>query len=200
MPKKIVIVNGSYREGGMTDQILDLMAIELELTGYRVEQIFLRREALEFCSNCRHCMQSDGEQPGFCRHDDAMTRILEQLESADGYIFASPTNFGTVTALFKRFLERLSVYGYWPWKRPAPRMRKPLSKVALCVTSSAAPSLLERLFGHTLHILKKAPRCVGARVVDTLAIGFAAQELPVAISERDQRRIARAVHSLITRL
>lgn len=51
----------------------------------------------------------------------------------------------TETALTKRFIERLSVYGYWPWGRPIPRMRRPeKSRNAVLVTSSACPAFLGR--------------------------------------------------------
>jgi multimeric flavodoxin WrbA len=49
-----------------------------------------------------------------------MHELIAMIEAADGYILASPTNFSSVSAVFKRFMERLVVYAYWPFVRPPP--------------------------------------------------------------------------------
>jgi multimeric flavodoxin WrbA len=200
MSKRVLIINGSYRERGFTDQMLDLMTIQLELSGVEVEQVLLRRFPIEFCTNCRCCTQSEGDAPGHCPIDDNMKILVEKIEAADGYVFASPTNFGTVTALFKRFLERLVIYGYWPWQAPAPTYRKSPAKHALCVSSCAAPSLIAHFAFNTLTVLKHAARCVGADVVDTLLAGRVSEELPADISVKDQRRIKRVTTNLARKL
>ena len=48
---------------------------------------------------------------------------------------------GSVTALYKNFMERLAVYGYWPWGEHAPKYRKANArkKPAVLVSSCAAP-------------------------------------------------------------
>lgn len=200
MAKRVLIINGSYREHGFTDQMADLMAIQLELAGLEVEQVVLRRFPIEFCTNCRHCTQSEGSAPGQCVIDDGMKILVEKIEAADGYIFASPTNFYTVTALFKRFLERLIIYGYWPWHSPAPKFRRSPFKPALCVTSCASPSLIGRFAFNTLGVMKQAAHCVGAKVVDTLMVGLVSEQLPVNISVRDQRRIRNITQRLLRKL
>ena len=52
-----------------------------------------------------------------------MESILTQIEDADALVLGSPVNCGNVTAIFRRFMERLMVYSYWPWNRPAPSGR-----------------------------------------------------------------------------
>ncbi len=68
-----------------------------------------------------------------------MQELVAKIEGADAYILASPTNFSTVTALFKRIMERLAVYAYWPWEAYGPKFRKSSSKKkkALLIISSA---------------------------------------------------------------
>ncbi|MDA3946920.1 MAG: NAD(P)H-dependent oxidoreductase, partial [Helicobacteraceae bacterium] len=131
--------------------------------------------------------------PGKCVIDDDMRVIIEKLEAADGYIFASPTNYGTVTALFKRFLERMVVYGYWPWNKPFPAYRKEETKSAICVSSCAAPSLMGRIDFNTLKTLKMAAKNVGAKVVDTLLIGLISSDQTLTVTARDRKRIERTV-------
>ena len=41
-----------------------------------------------------------------------MATLIQEIETADGFLLASPTNFYTVAALFKHFMERLVEYAY----------------------------------------------------------------------------------------
>src|SRR5690606_17046222 len=91
--------------------------------GAEVAKIDLNDRPIEFCRNCRTCTQQEGLRRGECPIEDDMGRILDELERSDAIVLASPTNFGTVTALMKRFIERLVCYAYWPWGAPAPRGR-----------------------------------------------------------------------------
>ena len=108
--KKILAINGSYRNNGITDQAVDAMVNVLQSAGADVETILLREYPIQFCLNCRECTQQPGELPGRCVQDDGMKTLIDKIEQADAYILASPTNFGSVTAIFKRFMERLIVY------------------------------------------------------------------------------------------
>lgn len=174
--KHIVAINGSYRDDGTIDQVLAAVAQAARQAGAEVEEIRLRDTPIEFCLNCRECTQQAGIDPGLCVQDDAMAEIICKLEGADGYILASPTNVGSVTALFKRFMERLAVYVYWPWGAPAPKKRKQGvdAKPALLIASGAAPSLLGRLFFSTLKQLKMTAENIGAKPRGSLFIGLAA--------------------------
>jgi multimeric flavodoxin WrbA len=63
-----------------------------------------------------------------------MATVLDQIEQSDGIMLGSPMNFWTVTALMKRFIERLVCYAYWPWGIVAPQTRKgPRDKRAVVV-------------------------------------------------------------------
>ena len=109
---RILAINGSYRDEGITDQTVEALAQAIEAAGAEVEIILLREYPIEFCLNCRECTQQPGAKPGECVHNDGMQELIDKIERADGYILASPTNFGSVTAIFKRFMERLAVYAY----------------------------------------------------------------------------------------
>ena len=109
-----------------------------------------------------------------------MADILRRMDEADGLVLGSPVNFGDVTALTKRFQERLICHAYWPWDpKGAPKLRnKAKTKKAVLVTSSAAPAFLGRLMMHSLGSLKKIADVVGARTVGTLYIGLAGDREP----------------------
>jgi multimeric flavodoxin WrbA len=175
---KILAINGSYREDGITDQTVEGLAQALIATGAEVEIILLREYPIEFCLNCRACTQQPGAAPGECVHHDGMQELIDKIERANGYILATPTNMGSVTAIFKRFMERLVVYAYWPWDMNGPQYRKSQApkKKALLVSSCAAPGILGRWFFRTEKQLKMTANTIGAEVVGTLFTGMIAKE------------------------
>ena len=100
--RKILVINGSYREGGITDQAVDAALEALTDAGGETEVVNLREFPIEFCINCRECMMSPGEHPGECVLKDDMPVLIGKIERAQAFILASPTNMGSVTALFKQ--------------------------------------------------------------------------------------------------
>ncbi|MCP4471298.1 MAG: flavodoxin family protein [Gammaproteobacteria bacterium] len=171
---KILVINGSYRVDGITDQAVDVAIKTLEELGSEVESVFLREYKIEFCFNCRECTQQPGDMPRECVQHDGMQKLIEKIEQADGYILASPTNFGSVTAIFKRFMERLIVYAYWPWENNFPEFRKANTprKKALLISSSAAPGIFGRWRYSTISQLKTAAQTIGADSSGTLFTGL----------------------------
>ncbi len=112
MGKTIVGIVGSYRKGRVIDSAVTEILKGAESGGAKTEKIYLTEKQIEFCNNCRSCMQEAGEKRGECVYDDDMEEILQQIDKADGYVLGSPVNLGTVTAITKRFMERLAVYAY----------------------------------------------------------------------------------------
>ena len=192
---KILVINGSYRDDGITDQVVAVVVKALEAMGSEVENVNLREQRIEFCLNCRECTQTPGDMPGECVQHDDMQQLVASIERADAYILASPTNFASVTAVFKRFMERLVVYAYWPWGTSYPRFRKAdsPSKKALLISSSAAPGILGRWMYSTGSQLKMTAKTIGAVPVGILFTGMVGkdsqQKLPGKI-ERKARSMA----------
>ncbi|MGB5166315.1 MAG: flavodoxin family protein [Woeseiaceae bacterium] len=197
--RKILAINGSYREGGITDQSVDSIVASLQARGAEVETVRLRDYPIEFCLNCRECMQKPGEAPGKCVHNDGMEKLVQKIEAADGYVLAAPTNFYSVTAIFKRFTERLAVYGYWPWGKAAPVNRKAnmRRKPAVIVSSCAAPGILGRLSYGTNKNLKVTARTIGARVVGSMISGLASQEPHPHLRPHSHRRAEQMASRLV---
>jgi putative NADPH-quinone reductase len=115
-----------------------------------------------------------------------MAALVERIEQADAYILAAPTNIGSVTAIFKRFMERLAVYGFWPWGKPAPRYRKAgqTPKKAMLISSCAAPAIVGRLLYGSRAQLRATARAIGAKPVGLLFAGLAGQRQKPRPSER----------------
>ncbi|MCR4413083.1 MAG: flavodoxin family protein [Thermoguttaceae bacterium] len=190
---KITAVVGSYHRGGMVETAVDELLAAAQQQGAEVHKINLLDAHIEFCANCQSCTQEAGPVRGTCRLRDDMAAILDRLDASDAIVLASPMNFWTVTALMKRFIERLVCYGYWPWGAMAPKARvRRKTKRAAVVVSSAAPGWLARYFTSIVKLLKGAASLLGARRVDTLCLGLARHEPDSALSDRARAK-ARAL-------
>jgi len=118
-----------------------------------------------------------------------MATILDELDRSDAIILASPVNFGTVTAVMKKFIERLVCYAFWPWGKAGPQIRTSLrDKRAVIVLSSAAPAIMTRLLTGSSGLLKKTAGLLGARTIGVLAIGLAALQEKQALPDRARRK------------
>lgn len=190
--KKITAIVGTYRRGGIVDSAVDEILASAREGGAETAKIYLLDRHIEFCRNCRDCMQLEGAQRGRCALEDDMGAVLEEVEKSDALVIASPMNFGTVTALMKRFLERLVCFAYWPWGKPAPRARsKRKSKAAVVVASSAAPAIIARISSKIVKQLKEAAGLLGAKTVGVLFIGLAALAPRQELSSRLRKKARR---------
>ena len=196
---RVLAINGSYRNDGITDQIVETMAQAVAAAGGEIEVVQLRNYPIEFCLNCRECTQHPGTAPGQCAHSDGMAALIDKIEFADAYILASPTNFSSVTAVFKRFMERLVVYAYWPWGTATPKFRKaglPLKKAVL-VTSSAAPGILGRWMFATRGQLNMTARTIGAAAIGTIYPGLIAKDRHTRLPDKLKARATALANRLV---
>lgn len=201
--KTIIGIVGSYRKGRVIDSAVTEILKGAESGGAKTIKIYLTEKQIEFCNNCRSCMQEAGEKRGECVHDDDMEEILQQMDEADGYVLGSPVNFGTVTAVMKRFMERLAVYGYWPWgKIAAPKFRNDkLNKRAVVVTSFTPPAFIGRLLlSGAPRELKAMAKVLGARVVKILYFGMVGKKPEAGLDEKSLRRAFKAGKELARHL
>ena len=195
--KRLLAITGTYRDDGMIDQAVATAVESARDSGAEVEVVNLRDYPIEFCQNCRECMQQPGPRPGACVKHDGMEALVRKIEAADRFVLASPTNFFSVTALFKRFMERLAVYGYWPWGTPAPQPRKKaMEKKALVIATCAAPVTLGRIVFSTARQLKMAAKTFGA-APSSIFIGRASGERHPRLQPADARVIERATQRLL---
>ena len=172
----IAAIVGSYRKGGVVDQVVDQIIASAEAAGGRVTKLYLLDAHIEFCTNCRLCTQVPGGARGICPMADQMARVLDLVEGSDCLILASPMNFGSVTALMKRFIERLVCYAYWPWGMATPKPRsKEKPRRAVLVASSAAPAIMARFMTPIAKTLKRGAGLMGARTIGVIFVGLAAQ-------------------------
>lgn len=185
MGKKVVAIVGSYRRGGCVDTAVEVILQGAREKGAETKTIYLTDQFLEFCTNCRKCTQKPGEERGVCEQRDDLESILREVDSADALVLGSPVNFWNVTAIYRRFLERLVGYAYWPWGQAAPKLRRkhPTRKAAL-VGSSAAPGFLIPIATGAARALRVSAQIMGAKPVGKLWIGLAGQTPHPQLSAR----------------
>jgi len=78
----------------------------------------------------------------------------------------------------KKFIERLLVYAYWPWGKPAPRMRaKNAPRKALTITSSACPAPVAKfLMPDAAKTMRMSAAAIGDGTAASLHFGMICTE------------------------
>lgn len=192
MSKKVVAIVGSYRKGGVTDAAVEAVLEGAREKGAETNVHYLTQKHIEFCTNCRQCVQNVAETRGKCVLQDDLESMLAEIDAADAVVLASPVNYGNTTAIFRRFLERISGSAYWPWGQAAPTFRsKKLPRKAVVLASSAMPGFLIPLVTGTRHALRTAARLLGARVTGSLWIGLSSGEPHPVLTPRARERARR---------
>lgn len=199
MAKQAVAIVGTYRKGRVIDCAVSEILKGLQAEGVDTEVVHLSDAHVEFCTNCRACTQEPGEQRGQCPIQDDMPSILQKIDQADVVVLASPINYSTVTALMKRFIERLIGSAYWPWDShtyPKPRT-KVKTRQAILVTSSACPAIIGKwLMPNAVKCLKQGAACMQAKVYKTLYYGMVADGQNDTLKDKDQHKAYAAGRSL----
>jgi multimeric flavodoxin WrbA len=169
---KVTAIVGSYRKQGTVDTAIDAILSSARQSGAETAKIYLIDRHIEFCTNCRSCAQEKGPRRGACPLADDMQSILEEIDSSDCIVLGSSVNFYTVTAIMKKFVERLVCYAWWPWGMLSPKVR---------ATEKSRRAVV-------VGLMKTAAGLLGARTIGVLTIGIAARAQKQGISERTLKR------------
>jgi multimeric flavodoxin WrbA len=101
-PKRVLIINGSVREQGNTDAIIESFMDGVNKAGMNVQSVVLRDLIM---NNCAGCVQCRREQT--CQFGDDMTYLRDMVMKSDVLVFASPNYWCETTGLMKTFIDRL---------------------------------------------------------------------------------------------
>ena len=192
MSTRVVAIVGSYRRSGATDSAVEAILEGARAKGAVTQTFWLKEQHLEFCKNCRACTQLPGEERCKCGQEDDLEPMLVAIDASDAVVLASPVNYYNVTALFRRFLERLLGYTYWPWEQNGPVMRSKLQpRKAVLVATAGMPGFLIPFATGASRALRLAAKMLGAKPVGRMWIGLMAGEqqpvLPALTLERARR-------------
>ncbi|NLL57890.1 MAG: flavodoxin family protein [Firmicutes bacterium] len=197
---RLTAIVGSYRKDGIINRVVDEILSSAREQGAQTNKIFLIDKHIEFCTNCRLCTQEKDLVRGECVIPDEMQSILDEIEQSDALIIASPMNFGTITAVMKKFNERLACYFWWPWGEYYPKKRNiPKNKWAVIVASSAAPGIIARFFfTGMVKQLKEIAQCLGAKNVNLIFVGLSAVKPQQELDNRTINKACRLGRKLIS--
>jgi multimeric flavodoxin WrbA len=192
MSNKVVAIVGSYRKGGTVDTAVEAILEGAREKGAQTHTIYLREQHVEFCTNCRQCTQTPGAERGMCAQQDDLEPILKEIEAADAVVLGSPVNYYNATALYRRFLERLLGFFYWPWGNNLLIQRsKQQSRKAVLVASAGMPGFLIPLATGAPRALRLMAKSLGAKPVGNLWIGLVSQEPHPPFTTRNRERARR---------
>ena len=192
MARRIVAILGSYRRGATIDTTVNQILQAAREHGAETHIIHLTEQHIEFCRNCRQCTLEPGEARGKCVQHDDLDGILEEIEAADAVVLASPVNYYNVTAIFRRFMERLIGATYWPWGQNAPAVRsKRRPRKAVLVASAAMPGFLIPIATGAARALRLTATMLGAHPASHLWIGLTAHAPHQQLSARTLQRARR---------
>jgi multimeric flavodoxin WrbA len=180
--KRFFGIVGSYRKGGVIDTVISDILEAAAAQGADTDKIYLADKNIEFCTNCRECVQPAGSErvPCFVHKDDDVNDIIAQAFGADTLVIGAPVNLGSANALTQRFAERCIGSYYYPWGAKFPVLRsKKKPRKAILVSSSAAPAFMNNAtFGAgATATLRTIADLLGAEVADVIKVGL--------VSERD---------------
>ena len=106
---KILTICGSPRKGE-TFKVLN--SIKEEYPDIDYEILMLKDMNLKDCFGCYACINRGPEK---CPLKDDRDVILKKMEDADGVVFATPTNTRHITALMKKFMDKLGYIAHRPY-------------------------------------------------------------------------------------
>lgn len=183
---KIVMIGSSFRSGGNTERILDLLqnALRKEAEAQRVDleigRLSLSQETIHPCRGCRLCFDR-GEE--FCPSKDDVLSIREKLELADAIVAASPVYVEDVNGTMKTWIDRMAFNCH----RPAF-----YGKCAAVLTTSGSGSS-----GHAAVTLANALSAWGFQVVVRDKFRMGARMEPEQIADFFQPRLNRIAAKLL---
>ena len=103
--KKIVILNGSPHKTGKTMTLVNEVLKTMRGEDLEIKTYNLNTMQISGCQGCYGCKKT-----GKCIVKDDMQSIYEDIDNADGVIFATPVFFWQMTAQLKLTIDRLFAY------------------------------------------------------------------------------------------
>ena len=101
---KVLLVNGSPRKDGNTFTALSEAARVLQEEGFDTDFFHIGNQPVRGCIACGTCSQTNSGRCVF--NDDAANHLIEAAESADAFIFGTPTYYGQPNGALLAVIQR----------------------------------------------------------------------------------------------
>ncbi|NPV60766.1 MAG: flavodoxin family protein [Actinobacteria bacterium] len=103
--KYVLAFNSSPRkEKGFTAMVLERFMAGAASAGAETETVYLAEKKIADCLGCTWCWF---KTPGVCRHKDDVPALHVKMLRADVLVYATPLYICTMSAIMKRFLDRI---------------------------------------------------------------------------------------------
>ena len=99
---KVLLINGSPNEEGCTYTSLTEVERTLNKNGIETELLWLGNAPVANCVDCGFCRQQ-----GRCVHDDAVNRVIDELDSISALVVGSPVYYASASGQLCSFMDRL---------------------------------------------------------------------------------------------
>ena len=99
---KALLLNGSPNEQGCTYTALTEVERTLNKNGIETELLWLGNAPVANCVDCGFCRQQ-----GRCVHDDAVNRVIDELDSISALVVGSPVYYASASGQLCSFMDRL---------------------------------------------------------------------------------------------
>ena len=99
---KALLINGSPNEKGCTYTALTEVERTLNKNGIETELLWLGNAPVANCVDCGFCRQQ-----GRCVHDDAVNRVIDELDSISALVVGSPVYYASASGQLCSFMDRL---------------------------------------------------------------------------------------------
>ena len=157
MTGSILVINGSPREGGNTDALLDALIKGAKSRSLDPLYKKLRDLHIEDCIGCCRCRDES-----ICFFQDDMTLLREEMENSGVLVLATPNYWCGVTGMMKTFIDRLYFYHH-----PA-NSALIAGKKAVVVSTMGERSNVEYESALIVELFNRATRSLDIETVETV--------------------------------
>ena len=99
---KVLMINGSPRQGSNTLMALSEMEKVFQQNGIETEILNIGKSDIRGCVACQSCYKT-----GKCVFNDIVNEAAEKFEKADGLVVASPVYYASANSTVTAFLDRM---------------------------------------------------------------------------------------------
>lgn len=148
---KVLVLMGSPKKKGNTQQMCVPFIEELEKLGAEVRQEWIYDMNIKPCLGCKTCQDRIGELG--CVHNDDFAAAVDMVKESDLVVFATPIYCGFAPGPVKTLLDRMvyaSVKKYGKTKAPSLIEGK---KAAILITSGGPPKMTVVAFEYAVKVL-----------------------------------------------
>ena len=101
---KVLAINGSSREKGNTNILLEKALEPLREKGFECENLWLGNNSINVCLGCRKCAENKNNK--CIIESDEINNIINKMTKADAIILGSPVYVASVSAQMKSLIDR----------------------------------------------------------------------------------------------